>query len=256
MFLLAQRRATEHLYPHNKKCARFNLSKRGWIPGPHFASPHNGHRSEHFPMIHHKIDLWKMFLCVFYRNGISHQNIVKITFSHNKMFSDRTPTHTKYSIFRLEEKEGKCLLRKENKLFFIVFWATFDFLMWLQPHIIPSAYFPVAPHSRAVHRPFFIAKYFWFTGIRGCSILLCKEICHWWQRIELLLSRVYTKLCRESGMNVWWVSNFEGAGLFCNIPKALSIDELWAFYRSWRHHPKVKWLKVKAPLKCRWTPLK
>lgn len=158
MFLLAQRRATEHLYPHNKKCARFNLSKRGWIPGPHFASPHNGHRSEHFPMIHHKIDLWKMFLCVFYRNGISHQNIVKITFSHNKMFSDRTPTHTKYSIFRLEEKEGKCLLRKENKLFFIVFWATFDFLMWLQPHIIPSAYFPVAPHSRAVHRPFFYRK--------------------------------------------------------------------------------------------------
>lgn len=28
----------------------------------------------------------KRSFCVFYRNGTSHQNIIKITFSHNKMF--------------------------------------------------------------------------------------------------------------------------------------------------------------------------
>lgn len=47
-----------------------------------------------FPLIHNKINSWKVFLlCFFYRNGNSHQNIIKITSPHHKLFTSQKSSH-------------------------------------------------------------------------------------------------------------------------------------------------------------------
>lgn len=95
---------------------------------PYFASLHNGSTSKT-----RYISAWSIikiikstyekcsFCAFFYRNGSWHQNIVKITFSHNKMFVSHPPPYTEISPTR-ERK------RASIESLFIVFVTHFWFL--------------------------------------------------------------------------------------------------------------------------------